>query len=204
MVETTMVKLLPKVFHLYIDGEINEGSANSFVREINSKIEEVNDIIEGNNIYLESKGINSSVVAHRKVDLIIHVSTYGGSVYDGLRIIDTLKDIDKNDLFNTLIVCEGKVMSCGIPIILSVKNRVSTPNTTFMIHQIRDMCFGPLESHKENVNEMERLQTIIDEQIVSNTKITSGQLEEWYKHRADTFLSAQQAMELGLINNIIS
>lgn len=203
MAVVTEIKEIPSKVDFYIVEDINEGTYSSLRKDIDTKIRELEEIHVNNLKWYRNNDLDESLYKKEKVKIIIHLSTYGGSAYDGLGICDLLTNLDNNPLIDLEIICEGKVMSCGIPILLSVKNRICTENTNFMIHQLSTFNLGKLDKMKEDVEEGERLQNIIDNIIVSNSKITKEQLDDWYSHKKDAFFDAKKALELGVVNKVI-
>ncbi|MCH5167836.1 MAG: ATP-dependent Clp protease proteolytic subunit [Erysipelotrichales bacterium] len=133
-----------------------------------------------------------------------HLSSYGGTVYDGLAMCDMLSRLDNEDNGITVnLFCEGKVMSMGLPICLSVRNRYASKNTTFMFHDISTFSVGKLENIKEDIKESERLQKIVMNIITKNSKITQSELKSWNKKKSDKFMSAQEALDKEIIKAII-
>lgn len=133
-----------------------------------------------------------------------YLSSYGGNVYDGLGFCDMLNRLDNEDNNITVnLYCEGKVMSMGVPICLSVRNRYASKNTTFMFHDISTFTMGKLENIKEDIKETERLQKIVMDIIINNSKITVSELKLWNKKKTDKFMSAQEALEKEVIKAII-
>ena len=86
---------------------------------------------------------------------------------------------------------------------LSSKNRKAYRNTTFMIHEISSGAIGKLADLEESVDETKRLNKVLFDIIEKETKITKEQLEEVYIKKQDWFLTAEEALELGLITEII-
>lgn len=129
----------------------------------------------------------------------IMLSTYGGSVYDGL----SLYDVIKHSKTPVDVTCMGKIMSMGIIIMLASSNRRAYKNTTFMIHQVSSGCFGRLEDMEEDIEETKRVNNLIFDIIAKNTKITKNKLNEIKKLKKDWYITAEEALELGLITEII-
>lgn len=133
-----------------------------------------------------------------------HLSSYGGNVYDGLAICDMLNKLDNDDNGITVnLYCEGKVMSMGIPICLSVNNRFASKHTTFMFHDISTFTMGKLENIKEDIKETERLQKMVMDIITKNSKVTASELKSWNKKKTDKFMSAEEALKKEIIKEIL-
>ena len=140
---------------------------------------------------------DSSVVEMPHIQVLL--STYGGDVYDGLSLYDAIK----NSNTEVDVTCFGKIMSMGIIILLASKNRKAYRNTTFMIHEISSGAIGKLADLEESVDEAKRLNKVLFDIIEKETKITKTQLEEVYNKKQDWFLTAEEALKLGLITEII-
>ena len=127
------------------------------------------------------------------------LSTYGGCVYDGLSLYDAIK----NSKTEVDITCFGKIMSMGIVLLLAAKTRKAYRNTTFMIHEMTSGYLGKLADMENDLNESKRLQKTLWDIITSETKITQKQLDDIYEKKKDWYMSAEEALEYGLITEII-
>jgi len=121
----------------------------------------------------------------------------GGGLYESLAVYDTINLIP-NDV---IAICSGKVMSGGILILLACDHRVSTENTTFMMHHGHTTVSGNVVELKEQVAEIDDLNNKMLDQIIKQTNITRDQLDQWLLK--DHYLNATQAKKLGLITKII-
>ena len=129
----------------------------------------------------------------------ILLSTYGGSVYDGLSLYDVIKKSDTE----VDVTCFGKIMSMGIPILLASKTRKAYRNTTFMIHEVSSLSIGKIADMEDEVQETKRLNKILFDIIQNETKITADKLREIYEKKKDWYLTAEEALELGIITEIL-
>ena len=126
-------------------------------------------------------------------------STYGGACYDGL----ALHDVIESSNTPIEIVCTGKIMSMGVIVALGAKVRKAYRNTTFMIHQVSGLSFGTLREMEDTVAEASRINEILFSIIKSKTKVTEEQLNEVLQKKKDWFLSATDALELGILTEMI-
>ena len=153
---------------------------------------EVANLVIAQLIYLEAKDPSK--------DIFLYINSPGGSVNDGLAIIDTMNYI-KCDV-NT--ICIGSAMSMGALILASGTKgkRYALPNSEIMIHQvlISGGLSGPatdIEIYTKNLlRNKQRLNTIISER--------SGQPSEkvCQDTERDNFMTAEEALEYGLIDKI--
>lgn len=192
-----------KKYDFYILDTISETSYATFKKEVLEKISSIENDKAKNKQWFISNDINPDSIPETPVEFNIHVSTFGGDCYTGLGWCDFLANLDANPNYKLKLICEGKIMSMGIPITLSVKDRVCTKNTTFMIHQLSACEWGKLEDLKDNVQELDRLQSMLDNVILTNSKITKEELTDWYSHKKDYFFNAEEAVKLGIVNSII-
>lgn len=129
----------------------------------------------------------------------LYLSTYGGSVYDGLGLYDIIK-ASKTPVD---VYCNGKIMSMGIIVMLAAANRYAYKNTTFMIHEVSSGSIGKLDEMEESVEEAKRLNNILFSIITENTKIERTKLHEIKKLKKDWYFNAKEALKLGLVTKII-
>ena len=127
------------------------------------------------------------------------LSTYGGCVYDGLSLYDAIK----NSKTEVDITCFGKIMSMGIVLLLAAKTRKAYRNTTFMIHEGSSGAIGKVSDMEDSIDESKRLNDIYFGIIESETKIPKAKLDEIRKRRKDWYFTAEEALEYGLITEII-
>lgn len=121
----------------------------------------------------------------------------GGGLYESLAIYDTIRMLP----CKVIAVCSGKVMSGGILMLLACHEKVSTANTTFMVHHGHTTITGSVPELQEQVKEISALNDRMLDAIIRNTDITRDQLNAWLVK--DHYLDATQAKKLGLITKII-
>ena len=173
---------------------------------ISSAVEKIVQINQDDEIWiknahkaLEVSGAKCNLSSIEMPHIQMLLSTYGGCVYDGLSLYDTIK----NSKTEVDITCFGKIMSMGIIILLSAKTRKAYRNTTFMIHEISTGGIGKLADMEETIDEAKRLNKILFDIIKKETKISSSLLEEIYSKKKDWYFTAEEALEIGLITEII-
>ncbi len=127
------------------------------------------------------------------------LSTYGGACYDGLALHDVLESSNTP----VEVICTGKIMSMGVIVALGAKVRKGYRNTTFMIHQVSGVSIGALRDMEETVAEVARINDMLFKVIKSKTKITEERLNQVIQQKQDWFISAEEALELGILTEII-
>jgi ATP-dependent Clp protease protease subunit len=153
------------------------------------------------NVYnaMEASGAKFNLTSIEMPHIQVLLSTYGGAVYDGLSLYDAIK----NSKTEVDITCFGKIMSMGIVILLAAKNRKAYRNTTFMIHEISGGFIGKVADMEESVDETKRLNNVAFDIIEKETNITKSKLMDIYERKKDWFITADEALELGIITEII-
>lgn len=182
-----------------IFNDVDESTMSSAVEKIVQINQEDDAWIR--NVYnaMEASGAKFSPTTIEMPHIQILLSTYGGSVYDGLSLYDAIKN-SKTDVD---ITCFGKIMSMGIVILLSSKTRKAYRNTTFMIHAISSGVIGKLADMEESIDEDKRINRVLFDIIEKETKISPSLLDDIYIKKKDWFFTAEEALEMGLITEII-
>ena len=182
-----------------IFNDVDESTMSSAVEKIVQINQEDDAWIK--NVYnaMEASGAKFSPTTIEMPHIQILLSTYGGNVYDGLSLYDAIKN-SKTDVD---ITCFGKIMSMGIVILLSAKTRKAYRNTTFMIHELTSGVIGKIADMEESIDEAKRINKVLFDIIEKETKITHSWLKEIYNKKKDWFFTAEEALEIGLITEII-
>jgi len=132
-------------------------------------------------------------------EIFLYVNSPGGSVYDGLGIFDTMQHI-KPDVHT---VCVGLAASMGAFLLCAGAKgkRSSLQHSRIMIHQPLGGASGQASDIRIQADEILFLKDRLNHELADRT----GQPLD--KIQADTdrdfFMSPQQAMEYGLIDNVI-
>lgn len=129
----------------------------------------------------------------------LYLSTYGGGCYDGLALYDVIEASQTP----VEVICTGKIMSMGIIVALGAKVRKGYRNTTFMIHQVSGNSIGTLRDMEETIAEVSRINEMIFKVIKSKTKITEERLHQVIQQKQDWFITAEEALELGILTEIV-
>lgn len=170
---------------------ISDSISSSIAREIIQRIIEINDYDDNR----DSKEKDYNV---KPIQLFIN--SPGGSVYDGLGIIDVMK-YSKAPIHT---YCFGRCMSMGLAIYLAGEKRYSGEFSTFMYHDVSGGVFGTSEQIKRSSSEMERLVTLIDNFVLDRTtNILQTTLSECRTKVDNWFIDAKEAKKLGIVHEIL-
>ena len=177
-----------------------ERSYDIFSRLLNDRIimlcEEVNDasasLVVAQLLYLEGQDPDQ--------DISLYINSPGGSVTAGLAIYDTMQYI-KCDVST---ICIGMAASMGAFLLSSGAKgkRLALPNSEIMIHQPMGGMQGQVTDIKIHAERYLRIKENLNKMLADNTgkplEIIQRDTER------DNFMSAQEAMEYGLIDKVIT
>lgn len=133
-------------------------------------------------------------------DINLYINSPGGVIYAGLAIYDTMQWV-KPDVST---VCVGMAMSMGAVLLAAGQKgkRFVLPNSTVLIHQPLGGAEGQAADIEITAREILRLRSSIYDILANHT----GQTRERIMQDADRnyFLNARQAVEYGLVDEILS
>ena len=159
------------------------------------------DIAEGTlyDLVLRIRAILHMRDEEKKNDPInIIINSDGGDVYEALGMIDFIQSLDVK--VNT--ICRGRTMSAAALLLCAgTGTRAASKNSTIMFHEISSGIYGKSSDMKANVQHTEKLEEILINIITANSKKDSTFWKD--KILKDYYLSPEEAMELGVIDNII-
>jgi len=160
---------------IFLNGEINDDMAESIIAQL---------------LYLEAQEFEG--------DICIYINSPGGVITAGLAIYDTMQCIKCN-----VTICVGQADSMAAILLASGTKgkRMAFPNARVMIHQPLGGAEGQASDIQIQAKEMNRAKNLLDDILVYHT----GQPIEVIEKDTDRdfFLTAEKALEYGLIDKII-
>jgi len=135
--------------------------------------------------------------------ITLYISTYGGSADEMFGLFDIMTHCKKSCVIETVGV--GKVMSAGTLLLAAGTkgHRKISKNCRVMIHNVAAGTFGILPNM---VNEIEAIQKMQEQYItamVSCTSLSKRKLKSLLNERVNIYLTAEEAVEYGLADEII-
>lgn len=175
---------------IYLLDEIYQSTVSAVIKQINE--------ININNDKKEKEFIADGNVFNRK-PIELYVSSYGGSVYDGLGLIGVIQ----SSKTPVNVIATGKVMSMGFLITCAAHKAFAYPHTTFMYHALSSWAAGQLQDLKEQYEECVRLQKVLDAIVTNNTGIPQARLTEYQGTKTNWFFDTEVALALGVIEGVV-
>lgn len=197
--EKTIKNIFEENHDIYFIGEVDEAPLSTLIKDIRAIKTRDDNAINANAAAL--KELRITVGEQERPEINLYLSTYGGSVYDGLGIYDVIKSLAESYVVNVIVT--GKAMSCGLFILQAGTRRYGSKNSTYLYHDISGFQAGKLKEIKESSEEWTRLKNKIDDIILSRTNITREMLDDVTEHKKDWFFDAETALQLGVIDKII-
>ena len=185
----------------YVVEQTNRGerSYDIFSRLLNDRIiflcDEVNDatasLVVAQLLYLEAQDADK--------DISLYINSPGGSISAGMAIFDTMNFI-KCDVST---ICIGMAASMGAFLLAAGTKgkRIALPNSEIMIHQPLGGMQGQasdIKIHAEHILRIkDKMNTILAERTGQDIETIRRDTDR------DNYMTAQQALEYGLIDKII-
>lgn len=134
-----------------------------------------------------------------KKDIKLYINSPGGSVYDGLAIIDTMNYIEPD--VQTIGI--GLQASMGAMLLSSGTKgkRFALPNARIMIHQPSSGTEGKITDQEIALKEGIYLKKVLIDMMAKNTGKTAKEIEKDMDR--DNWMSAEEAQKYGIIDEVI-
>ena len=159
---------------IFLSGEINDSFANIVVSEL---------------LYLDN-------INHE--DIYLYINSPGGSITSGMSIYDTMNFVSSK----VITIGLGMCASMAAFLLSSGNTRLALPNTEIMIHQPIGGAQGQATDIKIAAERIIKLKEKLNKILAKNTKQDIKKIAE--DTERDNFLSADEALEYGLIDKIIN
>jgi ATP-dependent Clp protease protease subunit len=162
---------------IMLSGEVNDQVASSIVAQL---------------LFLEAQDPDK--------DIYFYINSPGGVITSGLSMYDTMNYI-KPDV---VTICIGQAASMGAFLLSSGAKgkRYALPHFRIMIHQPSGGAQGQSTDIQIQAKEIQRLKDILNEIMAKNCGKTPEEIER--DTERDKFMSAQEALEYGLIDKVLT
>ena len=133
-------------------------------------------------------------------DIMLYINSPGGVITAGLAIYDTMQHIRAD----VSTICLGEAASMGAFLLSSGTKgkRLSLPSSRIMIHQPLGGARGQATDIEIEAKEILRMKSMLNEILATNCSQPLEKIKE--DTERDYYMSAQQAVEYGLIDKVIA
>ena len=161
---------------IFVDGEITDASADLVVAQI---------------LFLESQ--------NPEKEISMYINSPGGSVTAGLAIYDTMQYVK----CEIQTICMGQAASMGAVLLAggSKGKRFALPSSRIMIHQPWGGAEGQATDISIQAKEIGRLKKLSIEYFAENTGKSYDEIAKDMER--DFYMSAQEALEYGIIDQVM-
>jgi ATP-dependent Clp protease, protease subunit len=161
---------------IFIGSQINDEVANAVVAQL---------------LFLQSED--------PKADVHLYINSPGGSISAGLAIYDTMQFIN----CPVVTYCVGQAASMGAVLLAAgaAGKRKALPNSRIMIHQPLAGAEGTAEDILIHAKEFTKVKERLNRILIKHTGHPLEKIEQ--DTDRDRFMSAEEALEYGLIDHVI-
>lgn len=180
----------PKARKLYLAAQVNQKSMNDLTKAIIS-INEHDRLLE--------KLYPAYNVEYTAPPIEIYIDSYGGAVYQCFGLLGVIE----KSITPVHTIAVGAAMSCGFMILICGHKRFGYKHSTPLYHQVSTGFLGKVKDMEESLAETKRLQKKIEDITLDRTAISKKRLKEVLKNKIDWFMTAEEALDLGVIDEIL-
>ena len=180
----------PKERNLFFDKQVNQSSINALSKDIidiSEHDEYLKKIYEAHDLIYKPKPIK------------IYIDSYGGYVYQCFGLLSVMER--SQTPIHTIVT--GCAMSCGFMMLICGHKRFAHKLSTPLYHQVSSGAWGTVKELEESVEESKRLQKTLESIVKEKTGITKKRLREILETKKDWFMTAEEALELNVVDEIL-
>lgn len=128
------------------------------------------------------------------------LDTNGGEFYRGMGLVNTIES-SATDVHSYVY---GLAASMGVILSSVCQKRFAHKRAHYMIHSVSAGTFGSLTHMEENVEQYKKIQSMLDDIIIENSNIKKEKLKDVVERKQDWFITGEEALELGLVDELIA
>ena len=136
-------------------------------------------------------------------DIEFYISSGGGSVNDMLAVYDLMCLVKFNRDIATFGF--GKVYSAAVPLLAAGTKgkRYMGRNARLMLHHCSSHTGGSHLDIQTNFSELKKVEELMVGVLVEHSHLTADEIYEIMSRNTDKFFSAEDALEMGIVDEII-
>lgn len=143
-------------------------------------------------------GMKANLEGHETEDIELHINSKGGDVFEGMAMLGLLKEHTGQKTALVQGICAS---AATLP--LFAMDKVKAQETSmFLFHKSATMAYGHSEDLEKQAAELKTIDQTIVDLYLKKFKGTEEELIELLE--ADKLISAKQALEYGLIDEIVA
>jgi len=139
----------------------------------------------------------------RPEDIEFFISSAGGSISEMFTIYDLMTLVQQRRDIATFGY--GKVASAAVPILAAGTpgKRYIAKHARIMLHHCSSNTGGPVPLVRSNFNELKKVEDMMVRILADHTHLSAGEIYNIFSKNTDEYFSAEDALEMGIVDKII-
>ena len=149
------------------------------------------------------KVLHEEELEERPEDLEFFLSSTGGSVNDMFAIYDLMQLVKERRDIATFGY--GKIASAAVLLLAAGTKgkRYMAKHTRLMLHHCSANASGPHPNVRANFEELKKVEEMMVQALADNSKLSVGEIYNIVSRNTDEFFSAEDVLEMGIVDKII-
>ena len=126
----------------------------------------------------------------------VHINSYGGDVFEGLAIYNTLRGSGKR----VTTYCDGCACSAASVVFMAGTDRIMSPASLLMIHNAWTLAIGNSEELRKQADDLETITQASVEAYKLGASISEDEIKTLMDH--ETWILPEQAIDWGFATEI--
>ena len=142
-----------------------------------------------------------SLASQNSKPIRLVVSSYGGNIDDMMSLYDTIRFV-RTPIYTSGL---GKIMSAAVLLLACGTKgyRKMGKHARIMINNAYSGSEGDIFSQKNQLEEFDRQQELMEDCLCKETKITKAQIKKIMAERLDKYILSEEAVKLGIVDYIL-
>jgi len=162
------------------------------------------DYIEKGQIIPESKFRRELAEAPTDEKLVVYLNTPGGSVFAGNEMINAVKDWALENGQPVEVRVGAMAASMGAAMVMTIPGTIKAhANSKIMFHSAISCMCGGAGAMQDEADLIEKINADTKAALLEKSSISPEMIETWFSEGREGWISAQEALEAGIIDEII-
>ena len=186
-------------------GDINEDTSNEVIFSLLLLKQKNTEEYLTTVLSMDKEQLSETDLEEIKPNIDFYVSTNGGSADEMFAMYDVMRMIKDEGISSISTYGIGKVMSVGVLLLASGTKgkRYVGKHCRVMIHSVIGGHVGPMHQLESEFEEVKKIQDTYIRSLAEETEMTEKYLRNLLKKKTNVYLTAQEAVDLGIADEII-
>ena len=139
----------------------------------------------------------------KEEDIEFFISSAGGSLSEMFTVYDLMELVkDRRDIAT---FGYGKIASAAVPLLAAGTKgkRYIAKHARVMLHHCSSNVSGPHPNVRANYNELKTMEDMMVNVLAEHTNLSAGEIYNIFSKNTDEYFSAEEALEMGIVDQII-